>query len=730
VALPTVIAKNQTGTPIFLPRLGLTCPATPGTITLTNFATFFEVASEEVLETRVAAGDIVINDGSNDLSTAEALAYLNATGNMNGPVDAPATNALVKLADASGRYTNATGITVDGSDNMDLQAGNVTTTGTVDATTINVGGSPIALNDLSDTTLTSVAQGDVFYNNGTAWVNLPAGTAGQVFQTNGSGSNPAWADNAGATALGGTWRFSSTTTTADPGSKNFRLNNATQASATEMYINDVAQSNVDMSTILANLSTDNRIYIQDEGDATLFHLIRVTGTPTDNTGWFTVPIAVESSGTDLSNNNNCGFIFFFTSSAGAASTLQSAYDAGNTIVTASSNPISFTLTSGGFTVNGAGAVDFGNTGTDLTGFAVGTSIFNIDATGAITLDSTGGSITLTAGAQVGISAVGNIQVNSSSGAVRIDGSGVVEINSSGGVIGIGNDAVAQDINVGTGAAVRTVTVGNVTGASAVDLAAGTGNTNVTTGMTWNGVISPTSLSVDQDDYTPTNLSTATVIRQAASADVNITGLTGGVSGRIIVLTNISAFTITLTNEDVGSTAANRFLFGDFIRLFPEDSLILQYDGTSSRWRAPATSRGSVAGQVKTLFTQFGSNASTAKGEHNTVTVGSNGSLNLEARIPPDFTALISLAAIMIPGSTNAAANIDLSSTYAATGEAFDLNTETNATITFNVTLDVMTLIEASSVVTGISADDFVGILFDHKSTGGTSYYLGMVLTYT
>ena len=39
-----------------------------------------------------------------------------------------------------------------------------------------------------------------------------------------------------------------------------------------------------------------------------------------------------------------------------------------------------------------------------------------------------------------------------SGALTIDSAGVLELNSSAGIIGIGNDAVAQNINVGTGAA--------------------------------------------------------------------------------------------------------------------------------------------------------------------------------------------------------------------------------------------------------------------------------------
>ena len=109
MALPVVIAKNQTGTGILLESLGLTCPAAPGTITLTDFATFFEVASDATLENRTSTGDIVINDGTSDLNTAEALGYLDATGNLNGPVTGSATGRILRLQDATGRYTEAAG---------------------------------------------------------------------------------------------------------------------------------------------------------------------------------------------------------------------------------------------------------------------------------------------------------------------------------------------------------------------------------------------------------------------------------------------------------------------------------------------------------------------------------------------------------------------------------------------------------------------------------------------
>lgn len=49
-----------------------------------------------------------------------------------------------------------------------------------------------SLDDLSDVTVTGAAQGAIIYNNGTNWVHLAAGTAGNVLQTNGAGANPSW----------------------------------------------------------------------------------------------------------------------------------------------------------------------------------------------------------------------------------------------------------------------------------------------------------------------------------------------------------------------------------------------------------------------------------------------------------------------------------------------------------------------------------------------------------
>lgn len=109
------------------------------------------------------------------------------------------------------------------------------------------------------------------------------------------------------------------------------------------------------------------------------------------------------------------------------STLQSAYNGGNTITTASSTDIALTLTSGGFTVNGAGAVDFGNAGTDVASFSVGTATFDVNATGAITLDGVGASNLTCTGAAMTLSGAG---VNIAGGSAEIDitTTGALDIN--------------------------------------------------------------------------------------------------------------------------------------------------------------------------------------------------------------------------------------------------------------------------------------------------------------
>lgn len=108
-----------------------------------------------------------------------------------------------------------------------------------------------------------------------------------------------------------------------------------------------------------------------------------------------------------------------------------------------------------------------------------------------------------------------------------------------------------------------------------------------------GTVSPAQITANQNDYNPTNLARAWELRINSDAIRIITGLAGGADGRILHLTNVGSFPITLAHEDTGSTAANRFDLATATDadLKPRATMVLKYDAASSRWRTiPQDSR--------------------------------------------------------------------------------------------------------------------------------------------
>jgi len=154
------------------------------------------------------------------------------------------------------------------------------------------------IGDVSDIGLTSPVVDDLLQFNGTTWVNIPASTIG------GGGSFQL------------EWRFSTSLVAADPGNGRFRYNNATLASVTNIYFDDSADSGFDVGTIFSTLSTGDKIYIQQNNDATKAALFTLTGAPTDNIGWWTVPVTVDGSGTLHDNNTKCAAVFFQSGAGG------------------------------------------------------------------------------------------------------------------------------------------------------------------------------------------------------------------------------------------------------------------------------------------------------------------------------------------------------------------------------------------------------------------------------
>ena len=100
----------------------------------------------------------------------------------------------------------------------------------------------------------------------------------------------------------------------------------------------------------------------------------------------------------------------------------------------------------------------------------------------------------------------------------------------------------------------------------------------------NGVLSPPSFSTSQNNYNPTGLNNANVLRITTTADATITGLAGGTAGRIVTVYNVGSFKLSLSRESGSSTAANRFALDNDALLLPDTAVLLQYDSVSSRWR--------------------------------------------------------------------------------------------------------------------------------------------------
>lgn len=134
-----------------------------------------------------------------------------------------------------------------------------------------------------------------------------------------------------------------------------------------------------------------------------------------------------------------------------------------------------------------------------------------------------------------------------------------------------------------------------------------------------GFVTSTAIAANQNDYTATDgsttCSTKAVLRLSASgASRDVTGLScGQVEGEIKIVHNVGSQNIVLKNQDVLSTAANRFLFGGDVTLQADYSVTLKYDAVTQRWRAITTAGagGGGGGTVTSAAIAAGTGISTS-----------------------------------------------------------------------------------------------------------------------
>ena len=178
-------------------------------------------------------------------------------------------------------------------------------------------------------------------------------------------------------------------------------------------------------------------------------------------------VAGEAIADSVKIESTAGGVDILASGAGAGLDIDIVNTGGSVNISATesaADAVKLEATLGGIDILASGAA----AGEDIDIVATGSSV-NVEST-----EADANAIVLNAS-----NAAGGMALSSGSAGLLVDTSGVLELNSSAGVIGIGNDAVAQNINIGTGAAARTVTVGNATGASALVLQSGTGDITLT-----------------------------------------------------------------------------------------------------------------------------------------------------------------------------------------------------------------------------------------------------------
>jgi len=120
--------------------------------------------------------------------------------------------------------------------------------------------------------------------------------------------------------------------------------------------------------------------------------------------------------------------------------------------------------------------------------------------------------------------------------------------------------------------------------SAAQVPRATANDQLTGTVSFTGIITPTQITANTNDYAPTGFSTAAILRLSTDASRQLTGLAGGATGRTVWLMNSGSNPLVLKNQSSSSTAANRFALDADTTLYAGGAVQLWYDATASRWQ--------------------------------------------------------------------------------------------------------------------------------------------------
>jgi hypothetical protein len=308
-------------------------------------------------------------------------------------------------------------------------------------------------------------------------------TVGGTLQVNGNATFGADLTVNGDTIINGDFDITSaaalsftTTSDTDPAIL-FQTNGGTSETIIHQNVQGTAVDAIELDAVAGGVTISgalagNAININASDAAGAWNAAYGTGgmTLAGTNGAFTVTTGTGnlSIGADAAQHN----VTIGSATGTSAVTIQNGTGALNLGANAVAHTVNIGNNTGATTVNinggtaGAGAILIGANAND-TDITIG----NNTASTTLTLVSSANmSLTTDVGDLLGVVA----------GSMLIDADSGIELNSSGGALEIGNDADAFAINVGTGAAARTITRGNVTGATAIVDNTGTGGYQLNT----------------------------------------------------------------------------------------------------------------------------------------------------------------------------------------------------------------------------------------------------------
>lgn len=247
---------------------------------------------------------------------------------------------------------------------------------------------------------------------------------------------------------------------------------------------DTLQTAYAAGNTIAVTSANGIVDMSNDTNSDTTTVLEVSRTPSSSTGGIALQVTMgaNATGTALEIDNG-----------GSGNALDVQDGGGSVLVVNGSGGIVATPTSGqdfDITTAGAGKLDVSAAGgIDLDASAA--SHFTVAGAGLTLSTTTSGTLAL--------SSAGLLDVDATS--IEIDSSGAIAIESSGGAISIGADAVAQNLNLGTGGA-RTITVGSASATEVevngvlVDINAGASGFTIDGGAASSIATSAGNLSLD------------------------------------------------------------------------------------------------------------------------------------------------------------------------------------------------------------------------------------------